>query len=39
MEIVMDNAYVKITIMTIIRIINANNALNFGLLLNKYIIM
>ena len=29
----MDNAYVKITIMTIIRIINANNALNFGLLL------
>ena len=40
MEIIMDNAYAKITIMTIIRIVYANYALfNFGLqyfIIHKY---
>ena len=32
----MDDVYVKITIMMIIRIINANNALHFGYIIIKY---
>ena len=39
MEISMDNAYVMVVIMMIIRIFYANNVLNFGYFINnKYII-